>query len=492
VAISLYTSRVVLATLGADDFGLNAVVTGVITIFHFLNSSMAGTTSRFLTFELGKNDLEKLKKTFSASLTIHIIIAIIIVILGETVGLWYLENKMVIPEERMTAVRWVCQLSLASAMITITQVPYNATIIAHEKMNVYAGVEILNSLLRLGIVYLLVIGNFDKLILYSVLTLCMTIIITSIYKIYCTRNFPESHYKFVWNKEIIIPMLKFSVWDLYGNMSYMAKTQGINILLNLLGGVLLNAAYEISNRMQLALNSFSNAFLVAVRPQIVKYYAAGEIEEMQKLIINSSKFSFLLMLFVTLPLIIENHFILNLWLTTVPSYTVSFCQWILVCHLLTTMAVSITFAIHATGKIGMFSFTSGTILLLNPLISYFFLKAGFSPVFVFVINFILSFVYIINNAIMLHIRVSQFSAFQYFYKMILFCFVPAIVSSILPLYFHYTMNEGWNRFILVGITSILSISFSGYFIVLDKEMRNKTVKLIFNLFKRGTEKIKFK
>lgn len=480
MGVSLYTSRVVLATLGVEDFGIYGVVGGVVAMFGFLNSSMSGATSRFLTFELGRGDYEKLKKTFSSALTVHFIIAGIIFVLGETIGLWWLENKLVVSSDRMPAVRWVYQLSIIGSMIGITQVPYNAMIIAHERMSVYAYVEILNSSLKLGIVYLLVIGNFDKLILYTILILCVTIIITTIYKIYCTRNFPESHYKYIWKKEIIYPMLSFSGWDLYGNLSYVVKNQGINILLNLFFGVLVNAAYGIANQVQGTVSNFSNSFLTAVRPQIVKYYAAGEIKKMQNLVINISKFSFLLMFLFSLPLIIENHFILKLWLKKVPDYTVVFCQWALMSSLLIAMGTSLTIAIHATGKMRMFSFTSGTILLINPLISYFFLEIGFSPLIVFVINFSLSITYIINNIIMLHRLISVFSIFQFIYKVIALCFLSAIISLILPLYFYYTMQEGWSRFTLVVATSFLSVLLTGYFIVLNKKMRNEMLKLITN------------
>lgn len=479
MGVMLYTSRIVLATLGVENYGIYGIVGGVIVMFGFLNSSMAGATSRFLTFELGRSDYEKLKKTFSAALTIHFIIAGIILLLGETIGLWWLENKLVIPIERMNAARWVFHLSILSSMVAITQVPYDAMIIAHERMNVYAYVEILNSLLKLGIVYLLVIGNFDKLILYAILALCVTIIITSIYKLYCTKNFLESHYKFAWNKEIIRPMLSFSGWDLYGNMCVVARSQGINILLNLFFGVLLNAAYSIANQVQGAALAFSNNFLMAVRPQIVKYYASGEVDKMQQLMINAAKFSFLLLLLISSPLIVENRFILHLWLKKVPDHAVVFCQWIILSILFKTMGNLMGFAVHATGKMKLYSFTSGTVLLLTPLTSYCLFKVGFPPVSAFIVDFLLSFVFVINNMFVLHKLIAEFSILQFVYKVIILCIVCTVVSFILPLYFHWKLlNEGWTRFIFVGISSILSVFLSGYFIVLSKDMRKKVMELV--------------
>jgi O-antigen/teichoic acid export membrane protein len=321
MAVSLYTSRVILATLGADDFGLNAVVTSVITIFFFLNYSMAGATSRFLTFELGKGDTEKLGKTFSAALTIHIIIALIILFLGETIGLWYLENKMVILESRMNAARWVYQLSLIAAMFSLTQAPYNASIIAHEKMNAYAYIDILQSCLKLGIVFLLAVGDFDKLIFYAVLTLCVTIVITIIYRVYGVRQFEECKYKFHRDKSIIYPMLSFSGWDLFGNFGNTAKYSGINLILNLFFTASVNAAYAIGHQISGVINRFAYSFLIASQPQIIKYYAEGNIAQMQGLVNQTSKFSFLLLFMLCFPVMLEIDFILNLWLGKVPEYT---------------------------------------------------------------------------------------------------------------------------------------------------------------------------
>jgi len=480
MGVSLYTSRVVLETLGIENYGIYSIVGGVIVMFGFLNSSMSGATSRFLTFELGRNDYEKLKKIFSAALTIHFIIAIAILILGETIGLWWLENKLVIPPERMNAARWVYHLSIISSMIDITQVPYNATIIAHERMNVYAYVEILNSLLKLGIVYLLVVGHFDKLILYAVLTLCVTIIITTIYKLYCSKHFSESRYKFAWNKDILHPMLKFSGWDLYGNMCVMAKGQGVNILLNLFFGVAINAAYGIANQVQGVVSSFSSNFLIAVRPQIVKYYAAGEIENMQNLMINSAKYSFLLMFFFSFPLILENHFVLHLWLKNVPDYAVIFCQINLLSALTIFMLADsiIVFATHATGRIKNLSILGGTIYILVLPSSYFLLKAGFSPIVPFVINIILAIARSLTNMACLKSLISHFSITKILMKVTLICLYVIFLSSLFPIFFHITLDEGWIRFFLVIFSSILSCLFVGYFVALDREIRMKLVRMV--------------
>jgi len=489
MGVGFYTSRVVLDTLGVEDYGTYNIVGGVVMMFIFLNSSMAGATSRFLIYELGQYNYEKLRKTFSAALTVHCIIAVIILLLGETIGLWWFENKLVIPLERMPVARWVYQLSIVASMISIIQVPYNAIIIAHERMNIYAYIEILNSLLKLSIVYLLVIGNFDKLILYAVLTLCATIIITTIYKLYCTKNFSESHYKYEWRKEIIHPMLSYSGWDLYGSMCVVVKGQGVNMLLNLFFGVAVNAAYGIANQLQGAVNTFSVNFLTAVRPQIIKYYASDEIDKMQRLMVNVAKVSFLLMFFIVLPLIIESHFIFQLWLKKTPDYAIIFCKWLLLSSLIKIMGYVIIYAVQATGKLKMFSFTSGTVFLLIPFISYVLFKAKFLPPSAFVIDFLLSFAYVLNNMIVLRKLIPEFSILQFINKVFVLCIICAILSSILPLFFYWNLHESWFRFFLVSISSVLSISLSGYFIVLDKGMRKIVMKLILSKLRLGYAKI---
>ena len=485
MGVSLYTSRIVLDTLGVNDYGIYNVVGGVVVILGFLNSSMSGATSRFLTFELGREDSQKLKETFSAALTIHFIIAGIILILGETAGLWWLENKLVVDPDRMVAARWVYQLSLLSAMVSITQVPYNATIIAHERMNVYAYVEILNSLMKLGIVFLLVAGNFDKLILYAILTLCVSIIIAMIYRLYCLKSFSESHYKFSWNKEIIHPMLSFSGWDLYGNMCVTAKTEGVNVLLNHFFGAAINAAYGIATQVNGVVLQFSNNFLTAVRPQIVKYYAANEIIKMQDLMINSAKFSFLLIYLISFPLTIENHFILHLWLKEVPEYAVVFCQLNMVSILVTFLfgAVVVIYAVHATGKIKNISILGGSIYILVLPISYIFLKLGYSPVIPLIINALLMLIYCLAILFVLKSLFYQVSILQILIKVTFVCLLLALLSSLLPSYFHFHFDENWKRFVAVGISFIISISFSGYFIILSKDMRKKLLKLVLNKLK---------
>ena len=351
VGISLYISREVLSILGVTDFGIYSVVGGVVLMFTFLNTTFTSATSRFLTFELGKPQTSRINEIFSAALTTHIGIAIITFIFLETIGLWFLNNKLVIPVDRMYAAQVVFQLSIISSMISIVKTPYNAAIIANERMNIFAYVSIAEALLKLFIISLLAIGQIDKLILDAILMFIVITIVATIYVVYGYKNFAECKFKLSFKKDLIIPMLSFSSWDLYGNMSVVARSQGISVLLNLYLGPVINAASGIANQVQNVFAGFIDSFLTAVRPQIVKYYASGDKIEMEKLILNTSKYSFLLLFTVSFPLIIENNFVLNFWLNEVPEYAIIFCQLSLINNLVSIMFRPIMFSIHATGKV---------------------------------------------------------------------------------------------------------------------------------------------
>jgi O-antigen/teichoic acid export membrane protein len=470
--------------LGKDDFGLNAVVTSVISIFFFLNSSMAGATSRFLTVELGRQDSERLKKTFSAALTIHMMIALITLVLGETIGLWYLENKMVIPEGRMMAARWVYQLSLASAMVTITQVPYNAIIIAREKMNVYAYIEISRACLMLGIVYLLVKGNFDKLILYAILTLCVSLVITLMYRAYCVKHFKECRYTFEWDKKIIHPLFSFSGWKLYETVSLSAKESGANIILNLFWAVA-NAAYGIAQQVSGIVGRFCANFLLSSRPQVIKYYTEGRIKEMESLVINVTKFAFLLFFALSCPLMIEMNFILDLWLLDVPEYSTIFCQLFLIILLIRIFTLSINDAIDGTGKIKKLILIKSTMFLLVPVITYMYFNAGYGLVYIsFIIMIITGILNTVVTLGVLHSIVKEFSISRFIKSVIITGTLIAFITAAIPLYIHFSLPEGWSRLCLVVLSSTASIAIFTYYIALDRQRRQRVLAFIMNKIRK--------
>ena len=481
MAVTLYTSRIVLEVLGIEDFGIYNVIGGIVALFSFLNASMSGATARFLMYEMGTEDKEKLKVTFSSALLIHISIALLIILIAETIGLWFLKTQLVIPENRMDAAIWVYQFSIFSTAVAVTQVPYNACIIAHEKMNVYAYVEIINVILKLLIVYLLVISGFDKLILYALLVFAVSTIIAFIYRIYCVRHFEESKFRYHWNFEIIKPMLSFSGWDLYGNMSTVARTKGVNMLLNIFFGPALNAASGIASQVQNAVMGFAGNIVTAVKPQIIKSYAAGEFERMESLVINASKLTFLLLLLLSLPLIIEMHFVLSLWLKEVPDYTVLFCICTLLFNFFATMSIVVVTAAHAIGRIKRPSLINGTLYLSVIPISYLAFKLGFSPVTSYIFNILAVIAGMFSNVWTIHKYIPTFSFKKYFFSVFARCIVVFLMSYGLVWWgkelFH---EEGLIRFIVVLTVSTISISLLGFYIVLNRPMRTMILQYIKN------------
>ena len=298
MAVSLFTSRVVLNTLGVEDFGIYSVVGGVVGMFVFINNSMSSATQRYITFALGKGDKNRLQTVFSTTLQIHSLIAVIIVLLGETVGLWFLYNKMQIPADRMDAALWVMQCSIVSMVVMIVSVPYNADVIAHEKMSAFAYISILEVVLKLAIVYLLLVFSYDKLILYAILILMIQILIRFCYSIYCNKHFEETKYKHVWDKKLFKEMTGFAGWSLFGNMAGVLFGQGLNMLLNVFFGPVVNAARAVAVQVQGAIQQFVANFQTALNPQITKTYAAGELNEMHRLMFRSARFSFYLLFFL--------------------------------------------------------------------------------------------------------------------------------------------------------------------------------------------------
>lgn len=390
MVITFYTSRVVLNTLGVEDFGIYGVIGGIVSLLSFLNGCMSSTTSRFYTFELGRNDERQLKKVFSAALTIHIIIAVIILILGEFIGVWWIKNKLIVPLERINAVYWVFHLSIVTTVLNIVQVPYNAAIIAHEKMDIYAFVEILNSMLKLAVAFLITICHFDKLILYSVFLSCVALFVVCIYRVYCLNHFPETHYSFHNDKKIIKPLLSFSGWELFGACANVAKSQGNNILLNIFFGVTLNAAYSLSNQVYGAVGQFVNSFQIAVNPQIIKNYARGNMEQFFNLIYKSARFSYFIVLIPIIPIIYNIDYILVLWLKNPPVYVSIFVVLILLDTMVNTLATPLVFAAKSIGKIKYYQIIVGLLLFLNLPLSYILFLKFDMPYIMFYVRIVLS------------------------------------------------------------------------------------------------------
>lgn len=477
MVVGLYTSRVVLATLGVEDYGIYGVVGGVVAMMGFLNASMSGATSRFLTFELGRGDKERLAKTFSSALIVHIIIAIVVLILAETIGLWFLCNKLNIPADRMEAAHWVYQFSIFGAMLGITQVPYNASIIAHEKMDVYAYVEILNVSLKLLIVYLLCIGNFDKLILYASLMLAVSILIMMVYKIYAIRQFPEAHFHWIWDKTYLRPLLSFSGWDLYGNACVIARQQGTNFLINIFYGVVYNAASGIATTVQGTISGLAFNIILAFRPQIIKQYAKGNVEDMSKLVGNAVCFTTILFGCMSIPLILETHYIMKAWLGVIPEKSEIFCQILLIASFLGLLNNIWNTCIHATGKIKEISIFSGTFFLISLPIIYvvFQFKA---PVESAYLVFILSIVFVnVSNLLIIKKKIPKLKlnfVFLNYIKVIIVLMASYYITSL----FKAQMQETFIRLLVDCFICWIIVFASSFIFILNQKQKKSIISKI--------------
>ena len=363
MVVSLYTSRVILAQLGIRDYGINNVVGGVVSMFAFLNSSMATATQRFLTYALGKGDRDRLRKTFAASMNIHIFIALVIVLLAETIGLWFVNAKLVIPQDRMFAANVVYQFSILSFCVNIIQVPYDAVLIAHEKMSIYAYISILETILKLVIVYMLSISPFDKLITYSILFFAVTLFIRFTYQIYCKKHYAESKFMLFWDKDLYRQMSGFAGWNLFGSLAWLCRNQGLNIILNLFFGPVVNAARGVANQVSGAVMNFISNFQTALNPQITKEYAVGQIKEMEKLAYLGIKFSYIILFILAFPLMLNIQFVLGIWLVKVPEWTSIFVILTLVDSLVGNLfGVPLMTSLSATGNIRNYQIVVSSII----------------------------------------------------------------------------------------------------------------------------------
>mgnify|MGYP001777914879 CR=1 FL=1 len=388
--ISLYTSRVILQTLGIEDFGIYNVVGGVISMLGFLTSSLGGASSRYITYDLGKGDMTAMKKTFGNILIIHLLLAGFIILIGETLGLWFMTTQLQIPEERANAAFWVYQFSILSSVLAIISVPYNACIIAHEKMSAFAYISIIDAILKLVIVYMLVVIPYDKLIIYSILYFGIQLFDRIIYGVYCRKHFEETRSKPYFDKKQFKEIFAFAGWTMNGNLAVIGYTQGLNILLNMFFGPVVNAARGVAVQVQNVARQFCGNFQMALNPQLTKSYATGDYPRMRDLLKVSSKFSFFLILLISLPIMIEAPLLLKWWLKTVPEHTVSFLRLILCSNLIVTLSNPIITSVYATGNVKKFQILEGTTLLTIIPISYLLLKFfHLPPEVVFLVHIII-------------------------------------------------------------------------------------------------------
>lgn len=478
--VSLYTSRVVLNVLGVEDFGIYNVVGGMVVMFNFLNSSMAIAVQRYLSFEIGRGAFDKLNPVFSLSLIIHIVLGVIVIILAGGIGYWLITWQLNIPAERLSAALWVFCFSILATCANIIRIPYNAVIIAREKMDVYAYISILEVILNLGIAYFLLACRYDKLKFYAVLICLVNYLVTLCYQLYCRNKFPETRFKWYWNKTLFRELMSFAGWSGMGELSWVATIQGVNLILNVFFSPVVNAARGISYQVTGAVNRFITSFQTAVNPQMIKYYAANEKKEMFMLLFRSTNFSFYLLLFFAVPMLLETDEVLKLWLKNVPEYTVLFCRLAILNAMIDTLSNLLATAAKAYGRIRTYQVWVSLLLFANLPLSYVALKLGMAPESTFFIYGFISLFLLFVRTYLLH-RMIGLPVIA-FYKELTSVFWVALVSGVVPIIIHWWMAVGLGRLLAVTLVSFLSVAMTVYFLGLKanerKFFKNKLLNFI--------------
>lgn len=486
VGVSFYSSRVVLNILGVEDYGIYNVVGGIVALFAFLNSTMSGATSRFIAYELGLGEKGRTNETFSASLMVHAVIALIIILLSETVGLWLLKQKLNIPEGREFISNIVYQISVLNCVILVMQVPYNASIIANEKMDVFAYLSILEAGGKLLILWLLKESSYDKLLSYSALLCGVSLVVTLLYRQYCVSRLSFCKFGLVRDKKVFMPLLKFSSWDLYGNLCATANAQGINIIINIFFGAVLNASIAIANQVNTGISLLAGNFLMAVRPQIVKRYAKDERESLLSLLYNTSSFAYLLTFVLAAPIIFETKTIVQLWLGSVPEHVIGFIRITIVASLIAILFSNVLImAIHATGDIKQLSFVRGTIFLIPLPVSYLTLRFYPDEKLILYVNTLFVFLAGIYTVWLTKKMIPYFNIGMFIRKVLLnVIFVSVIVSIFCLLIVTYIPESIW-RLLLTTVASIVIITNYSYWIICSEKMRTEIKEVIFRKLKIG-------
>jgi O-antigen/teichoic acid export membrane protein len=474
--VSLYTVRVVLNTLGAEDYGIYNVVAGVVAMFGFLSGSMATASQRYFSFEIGRGDFEQLRRVFSVSLTIYMMIAVLVLILAETAGLWFALNRLVIPLERKGAALWVYQLSIISFLFTILTSPYMAAIIAHEDMNIYAYVSIVEAALKLAVVFLLGLPAWDKLQLYGILLCAVTAINTTVYRTICSTKYPECKFRLFWNKKLFKEISMFTGWSFIGSIAWLIRNQGSNIILNIFFGPLVNAARSIASQVNAAITAFCDSFTKAMYPSIIKSYTNKDKEHIGDIVITSSKFSYFLFLILSMPLLLETEFILTLWLKNVPEYAVLFVRLVLLDALITAFTYSIGALNQATGNIKLYQGIIGGFLVLNLPVSILLFYAGFGPEWTLYIAVVFSFLALIFRLLILKWQ-TGFPAERYIKDVLIRAVITTCAAFIFPVILRSMFHESFSRFIFISLVSIFCCAITIFLIGLKRNERNR-IKII--------------
>lgn len=478
--ISLYTSRVNLNALGVEDYGIYNVVGGVVAMFSVLSVSLSNAISRFITFELGRGDQQRLKEIFSASVTIQVILSLIILVLLETIGLWFLNTHLVISPERLNAANWVFQFSILTFVINLISIPYNASIIAHERMSAFAYISIFEAVGKLSVALLIVLSPIDRLIFFASMLCAIAVLVRIVYGWYCTRHFTECHYQPRWDGKMLRQMFSFAGWNFIGAGTAILRENGGNIFINLFFGPAVNAARGIASQVNHVITGFVTNFMTALNPQITKNYASGNHPYMMQLIYQGSRFSFYILLIFALPVIINTHYILVLWLKLVPEHTVPFIQLTLIFALSECISNPLTTVMFATGRIRNYQIVIGILQLLNLPISYLLLRLGCIPECVFITAIVISQFCLPARLIMLRgmikLRVRDFLR-----KVYLNVLIVALIATILPALLSTFLSESFLSFVVLTLVCLLCTSLTILFIGCNAnerlKVRNYTLKM---------------
>ena len=471
--VSLYTSRVLLNALGVEDYGIYGAVGGFVSMFSLISASLSSSVSRFLTFELGTGNKEKLSRVFSTSILIQIALAIIVVLLSETLGIWFLHHKMTIPAERMGAAEVVFQASIVSFVFGLLSVPFSASIVSHEKMGVFAFFGIFEIIARLAIVLLIAFCAWvsDRLIVYSVLIMALRLIMQGIYFFYCRHSFEECRISFIFDKKVFSEMGAFATWNFIGCTAGLLKDQGVNLLYNVFVGPVLNAARGIAGSVNVAVTSFASNFMTALNPQITKLYAAGDLKYAHSLVERGSRFSFYIILFFAVPILLETEFILGIWLGNFPEHSVDFVRLTLMLSLIGTLSNTLINLQNATGKIRNYQIVVGGILMLNFPLSYVCLKLGMQPESTYIVAILVDIACLFARLLFLR-KMAGLSMPHFIRYVLVNVTIVTAVAVILPFFLHLSMPFGWQRFLVVGFASVVTVLLSVLYIGCSNDERN--------------------
>lgn len=483
MAITLYTSRVILKALGFEDYGLYNVVGGVVALMLFLKSSMSSSTQRFLSYEIGKKNFDNLKNVFSICFTTHLLIALILLVLAETIGLWFLNSQINIPEGREIAANWVYQFSVVSLCISIISVPFSADIIAHEEMSYFAFLSILDAVLKLGFSFAVTFVSFDKLIFYGFLMMLVPFINITLNWTYCYKRHPEVHYRFFWDKEMFKKVFSFSGWTIWGQLAIVGSNHGTNILVNIFHSVTANAAMGVGQQVNHALMGLISNFQTAFKPQITKSYAAGDYKYLTTLTNYASKISFYLFFIVSLPILLNIDIVLDLWLDKVPEYANVFCVIFIIASACNAVSAPLYMNVFSTGRIRGYQIAMSIAYLLELLFVYAIFKLGFSVVTGVAMKAVLNFIVIFIRMAYAHKEVECFSGRNYLKNVFLPLLLSVIVTLIVafPL-FHYA-HGSLQVVLATTIVCVISI-LAAYYIGLNKNERKSLNKMVVKLFNK--------